>query len=150
MADKLGVLGILRVVANGQARADRVPVLLLDRYIRAPGCPVRQTKGNRDRRLRRSAGLPPRTMAFPDHDRVRARARLDRSMDPPLLPAHRSQEQARHQEEDSDPERMHTGSIGCSYRPLKRGSRFSTNAAISAFSAWGEPWFPREPLLSCQ
>jgi hypothetical protein len=35
-------------------------------------------------------------------------------MDPPLLPADRCQEQARYQEEDGDPERMHTGSIGCS------------------------------------
>jgi hypothetical protein len=35
-------------------------------------------------------------------------------MDPPLLPADRSQEQARYQEEDDDAERMHTGNIGYS------------------------------------
>jgi hypothetical protein len=35
-------------------------------------------------------------------------------MDPPLLPADRSQEQACYQEEDDDAERTHTDNIGYS------------------------------------
>ena len=54
-------------------------------------------------------------------------------MDPPLPPANHGQEQARDQEEDDDAERMHTTSIGRYYLPVKRGSRFSTKAAIPSF-----------------
>jgi hypothetical protein len=47
-------------------------------------------------------------------------------MDPPFLPADRSQEQAHYQEEDDDAEPMHTSNIGYSSRPLKRGPWFPT------------------------
>ena len=110
--DVLRAAGMTRVVPQGQAGADRVNLVLLDRHARALRRPVRQTKGDRDGRLRRSAGLPPGAMASPDHDRVYGQTCCDRSVDPPLLPSNGGQEQARDEEEDDDAERMHTRSIG--------------------------------------
>jgi hypothetical protein len=110
--DVLRAAWMTRIVAKGQAGADRVHLVLLDRHVGALRRPVRQTKGDPDGRLRTSAGLPPRATALPDHDRVHRRTRCDRSMDPPLPPANHGQEQARDQEEHDDAERMHTTSIG--------------------------------------